>query len=459
MKKTTKQNEKYLFESASVPRALAIMALPAIVSQLITLIYNLADTWFIGRTNNPYMVASCSLVLPMYMLTVVISNIFGVGGGTLIARLIGRGEDSEASRVSAACIWMSLACAAVYSILCFAAMTPVLRLLGASETVLGYAKQYMLFVVVIGGGPVILNSTLSSMLRSIGLSSKASFGLSMGGLLNIVLDPLFMFVILPDGQQVLGAAIATMLSNMAALVYFVVIYRKECSRTILRFHLSEGRISTHSIRSIFSVGLPAATSLLLFDACMTVINRLSAGHGDIELAAVGIVLKTERLPLNIGIGICLGMVPLLAYSYSSGNVRRMDAVFRFGRGVGLLIGIASVILYYFFAPYIMQAFIADAATVRFGTQFLRARCFATPLMFLCFSMVHFTQAIGRGMESFLLAVIRQLVFNIPLLFLLNRMYGMMGIVWTQAVADLCTVIVSYIIYFRIRKQEGWPPGI
>ena len=459
MKKTTKQNEKYLFESASVPRALAIMALPAIVSQLITLIYNLADTWFIGRTNNPYMVASCSLVLPMYMLTVVISNIFGVGGGTLIARLIGRGEDSEASRVSAACIWMSLACAAVYSILCFAAMTPVLRLLGASETVLGYAKQYMLFVVVIGGGPVILNSTLSSMLRSIGLSSKASFGLSMGGLLNIALDPLFMFVILPDGQQVLGAAIATMLSNMAALVYFVVIYRKECSRTILRFHLSEGRISTHSIRSIFSVGLPAATSLLLFDACMTVINRLSAGHGDIELAAVGIVLKTERLPLNIGIGICLGMVPLLAYSYSSGNVRRMDAVFRFGRGVGLLIGIASVILYYFFAPYIMQAFIADAATVRFGTQFLRARCFATPLMFLCFSMVHFTQAIGRGMESFLLAVIRQLVFNIPLLFLLNRIYGMMGIVWTQAVADLCTVIVSYIIYFRIRKQEGWPPGI
>lgn len=457
--KTQKKNEKYLFEEASVPRALAVMALPAIVSQLITLIYNLADTWFIGRTNNPYMVASCSLVLPMYMLTVVISNVFGVGGGTLIARLIGRGEDTEASKVSAACVRMSLIGSAVYSVLCFAAMTPVLRLLGASDAVLGYAKQYMFFVVVIGGIPVLLNNTLSSMLRSIGLSSEASFGLSMGGVLNIALDPLFMFVILPDGQQVMGAAIATMLSNMAALVYFVIIYRKECTRTILRFRLWGQKLSSGSLHAIFSVGLPAATSLLLFDACMTVINRLSAGHGDIELAAIGIVLKTERLPLNIGIGICLGMVPLLAYSYSSGNIRRMDTVFRFGRGVGLLIGIVSVILYYVFAPQIMHAFIADTDTVRFGTQFLRARCFATPLMFGCFSMVHFSQAIGRGKESFWLAVIRQLVFNIPMLFLLNRLYGMMGIVWTQAIADFCTVIVSYIIYARIRRQEGWPPGI
>ncbi|MCR4711585.1 MAG: cation transporter, partial [Clostridia bacterium] len=187
-----------------------------------------------------------------------------------------------------------------------------------------------------------------------------------------------------------------------------------------------------------------------------VINRLSAGHGDIELAAIGIVLKAERLPLNVGIGICLGMIPLIAYNYASGNRERMDAFFRFGRGVGLLIALISVALYYLFAPQIMQAFIRDAETVRFGIQFLRARCFATPVMFLCFSMVHFTQGIGRGKEGFLLAVIRQLVFNIPLLFLLNRLFGMSGIVWTQAVADLCTAIASYLIYFRIRREEGWP---
>ena len=453
------QDRKDLFETTSVPRALALMAMPAVVSQLITLIYNLADTWFVGRTNNPYMVAACSLVLPAFTLSIVIANIFGVGGGTLIARLIGSGREEEASRVSASCIWMALACAVLYSFLCFVGMTPFLRLLGASDHVLGYAKQYMLYVVVIGGCPVILSNTLSSMLRSIGLSSKASFGLSMGGILNIALDPLFMFVILPDGQQVMGAAIATMLSNMAALAYFVVTYRKASVQTVLRGWMGGRYPSSKSLASVFSVGIPAAVSLLLFDTCMMIINRLSAGHGDIELAAIGIVLKAERLPLNIGIGICLGMVPLMAYSYSSGNRERMDAVFRTGRIAGLMIGIASVIMYYVFAPFIMQAFIGNAETVRFGTQFLRARCFATPLMFLCFSMVHFTQAIGRGKESFRLAVIRQLVFNIPMLFLMDRLFGMMGIVWTQAAADLCTVIVSYIIYARIRKQEGWPPGL
>lgn len=453
------EDRKFLFEEDSVPHALWVMAMPAIASQLITLIYNLADTWFVGRTNNPQMVAGCSLVLPVYMLTIVLSNIYGVGGGTLIARLIGRRDNEEASRVSAACIWMALASAALFSFLCLIGMTPLLRFLGASDNVLPYSKQYMFFVVVIGGIPVILSNTMSSMLRSIGRSAQASFGLSMGGVLNIALDPLFMFVILPDGKQVMGAAIATMLSNLTVLAYFIITYRKVGSETILRVRMRGKYPSSESLASIFSVGLPAAASVFLFDLCNIVINRLSSSYGDTHLAAIGIVLKTERLPLNIGIGICLGMVPLIAYSYASGNRERMDAVFRFGRAVGLAVGVISVVLYFTFAPVIMQSFIGDAETVRLGTQFLRARCVATPLMFLCFSMVHFTQAIGRGKESFRLAVIRQVVFNIPLLFLMNHIFRMTGIVWTQATADLFTVIVSYIIYAGIRRQEGWPAGI
>ena len=429
------EDKRFLFEKDSVPHALWVMAMPAIASQLITLVYNLADTWFVGRTNNPQMVAGCSLVLPVYMLTVVLSNIYGTGGGTLIARLIGRGDNEEASRVSAACLWMALASAALFSFLCLIGMTPLLRFLGASDNVLPYSKQYMFFVVVIGGIPVILSNTMSSMLRNIGRSSQASFGLSMGGLLNIALDPLFMFVILPDGKQVMGAAIATMLSNLTVLAYFIMTYRRVGAETILRVRMQGRYPSSESMASIFGVGLPAASSVFLFDLCNIVINRLSSTYGDTHLAAIGIVLKAERLPLNIGIGICLGMVPLVAYSYSSGNRERMDAVFRFGRAMGLIVGVVSVILYFTFAPVIMQSFIGDAETVRLGTQFLRARCIATPLMFLCFSMVHFTQAIGMGKESFRLAVIRQVVFNIPLLFIMNRIFG------------------------RIRRRKDWPAGI
>ncbi len=449
------KDKKFLFEEDKVWHALAVMALPAIASQLIALVYNIADTWFVGRTNDPYMVAACSLVLPVYMITIVISNIFGTGGGTLIARLIGSGQEEEASRVSASCIRMSLCWAGVFSLLCLITMKPLLIFLGASENVLGYAVQYMIFVVIIGGIPMILTSTLSSMLRSIGLSSKASFGLGMGGILNIALDPLFMFVILPDGKQVMGAALATMLSNMAVLLYFIFVYKKAIRETVLRAYFIGEKPSKKSMSAIFGVGIPAATGIFLFDLCNIVINRLAASYGDKQLAAIGIVLKVERLPLNIGVGICMGMVPLLAYSYSAKNIKRMDSIFLFGRAVGVLIGLICVALYYVFAPVVMQSFIADADTVLYGTQFLRARCFATPLMFLCFSMVHFTQAIGRGKESFWLAVIRQIVFNIPLLFLLSSLLGMTGVVWTQAIADLFTAIVSYIIYARIRKQEGW----
>ena len=453
------EDKRYLFEEISVPRALWIMALPAVASQLINLIYNLADTWFVGRTNNPDMVASCSLVFPVFMITVVISNIFGVGGGTLITRLIGADKEEEASKVSSACIKMALISAVIYSAFCFLGMTPILRGLGADEKVLPFSKQYMFYVVVLGGVPCILNSTLSSLLRSIGLSSKASFGFSMGGVLNILFDPLFMFVILPDGQQVMGAAIATLLSNLISMCYFIITYRGACKETILKGLSKADNLSASSRSAIFKVGIPAATGIFLFDMCNMVINRLTSSYGNNELAAIGIVLKAERLPLNIGVGICMGMVPLLAYNYSSGNRERMDAVFRFGRAVGLSIGFVCVGLYYIFSPQIMKAFIEETETVYYGTQFLRARCFATPFMFLCFSMVHFTQAIGRGSASFLLAVVRQLVFNIPLLFLLNGLFGMMGIVWTQATADFCTVIVSYMVYAYIRKKEGWPAGI
>ena len=449
------KDKKYLFEKASVPRALAVMALPSIASQLIILIYNIADTWFIGRTDNKYMVAACSLVLPVFMLTIVIANIFGAGGGTLIARLIGRGENEEASRVSSACVWMAFASAAFFSLACFLSMTPLLRLLGASSNTFDYAKQYMLCVVVLGGVPSILSSTLSAMLRSIGMSSKASFGLSMGGILNIALDPLFMFVILPDGEQVLGAAIATMLSNFVSLLYFVIVYGKACKSTILRFRMKKRYPSGRSFGSVFGVGIPAATSILLFDICNMIINKLAAAHSDTDLAAISIVLKVERLPLNIGVGLCIGMVPLLAYNYSSGDHDRMDRIFGFARLVGLSISVVSVAMYFFLSPSIIHAFINEPETVRLGTQFLKARCFATPVMFLCFSMVHFTQAIGRGVASFALALIRQVVFNIPILLIMDHLFGMTGIVWTQAIADLLTAVVSYIIYEHIRKKMGW----
>nr|WP_326185063.1 MATE family efflux transporter [uncultured Oscillibacter sp.] len=440
---------KEIFETRPVPAALAKMAVPTIVSQLITLVYNIADTWFIGQTDNPYMVAASSLVLTIFLMISAISNLFGVGGGSLAVRLLGSRDEEEAGRVASLSLVLAAGAALVFSLLCLLFMDPLLRFLGASGNTIGYAKQYLVFVVVIGGLPTVLSNTMSAMVRNIGHSREAGFGLGLGGVLNVILDPIFMFVLLPDGYQVAGAAAATMLSNVVTLVYFILVYRRLSGGTVLALPRRVEKIRRESLRPLFSVGIPAAMSLLLFDLTNIVVNRLASGHGDIELAAMGIVLKVERLPLNIGIGICLGMTPLVAYNYAAKNPQRMNAFFKTARLAGLVVSVLCVAFYRVFAPYIVRAFIADADTVRFGTEFLQSRCFATPFMFLSFHMVHFMQAVDRGKVSFLLAVIRQLFLNIPILFLMNALFGMHGIVWTQLAADAVNVAASYIIYHRL----------
>lgn len=449
--KTTNENAgtKEIFETKPVSFSLAKMAIPTIVSQLITLIYNIADTWFIGQTDNPYMVAASSLVLTVFLMTMAIANLFGVGGGSLVVRLLGSKDEEEAKKVASLSLVLAVVTSLIFSALCFIFMNPLLRLLGASDNTIGYARQYLMFVVVIGGLPTVLANAMSAMVRNIGYSKEAGFGLGMGGVLNVILDPIFMFVILPDGYEVAGAALATMLSNMITLVYFTFVYRRLEGETVLSLPRGIEKIRRESLSSLFSVGIPAAMSLFLFDLTNIVINRLAAGHGDIELAAIGIVLKVERLPLNIGIGICLGMMPLAAYNYASKNYKRMKDFFKAARLAGLIVSVLCVVFYRVFASYIIGAFISDADTVRFGTEFLQSRCFATPFMFLSFHMVHFMQAVDRGKVSFQLAVIRQIFLNIPVLFLMNYLFGMSGIVWTQLIADMINVVISYIIYGRL----------
>ncbi len=447
-----KTNEKTeIFERMPVPKALTKMAVPTIVSQLITLFYNMADTWFIGQTNNPYMVAASSLVLTIFLMTTSLANLFGVGGGTLAVRLLGRKEEGEARRVASLSLVMAAGAALVFSGACLIFMNPLLRLLGASSNTIGYARQYLIFVVVIGCLPTVLSNVMSAMLRNVGYSREAAFGLGMGGLINVALDPLLMFVLMPDGYEVMGAAIATMLSNCAALLYFVMVYRRVRKTSILALPVRVERIQSSSMRSLFSVGVPAAVSILLFDVTNMVINRLASSYGDFQLAAMGIVLKVERLPLNIGVGICLGMVPLVAYNYASQNLERMRSFFSTARLAGLVVAVCCVVLYRIGAPWLIAFFIDDPATVAYGTQFLQARCFATPFMFLSFHMVHFMQAVDKGKISFLLAVIRQLCLNIPIVLIMNALFGMAGIVWTQMTADAINVVFSYVIYHRVMK--------
>ena len=446
------EKNKAIFESIPVPEAVRIMALPTIISQLIVLVYNMADTFYLGRTNNPFMVAGVSLILPVFNICLSLAGLAGIGGGALISRLLGAGDAKEAEKVSAFSISLAVVTTAVFSAGMLLFMIPILRLLGASGNTLTYAAQYSFCVIVLGGIPTVLSNVMANLLRSVGESGKAGFGIAMGGVLNIILDPLFMFVLFPKGYEVLGVGVATLISNCCACAFFTVTILRDQADTVLRFRLSNGLPRTENVRSVFTVGIPSSIATLLFDIDYIVIDKLMSGYGDIALAAVGIVLKVERLPLNVGIGICQGMMPLVAYNYSSGDRKRMFRIIRFSLITGLIVGALSVAMYEILAGGIIRLFIADPETVRLGTDFLRIRCLATPLMFMSFFTVYTFQGFGRGGRSLFLGIMRWAVFNIPMLFILNHFIGMYGIVWSQVTADILTVALSAFVYFSFRRK-------
>ena len=442
-------DRKEIFESIPVPSALRVMIVPAVISQLIVLIYNMADTFYVGQTGNPYMVAGTSLILPVFNITLCLAGLAGIGGGSLISRLLGQNREDEARRVSAFALRLSLCVAAAFSIGMGLFMRPVLEFLGAGENTYRYASQYALCVIVLGGIPTVLSNVLSNLIRSIGRSQQAGNGIALGGILNIVLDPLFMFVLLPDGYEVLGAGIATCLSNCIACGYFLTLLVRMGRQSVITFRSGDGRAERESVIAVFAVGVPSAVATLLFDLDYMIIDKLMVSYHDLALAAIGIVLKVERFPLNVGIGICQGMLPLVAYNYASGNHERMRSIIRLARGLGLAVAAASILMYEILAGQLARVFISDAQTVEMASRFLRIRVLATPLMFLSFFPVYLFQAFGKGRVSLFLGMTRWLVFNIPMLFILNGIFGMYGIVSSQVTADTLTVILSFYVYSRL----------
>ena len=340
----SKYTTKEIFEDLPIGKSLTELALPAIAAQLIALIYNIADTFFIGRVNNPLMITATSLTFPIFAMSAPVAIVSGTGGGTLISRLMGVHREDEARKVATFSIYTCIAMGTLYAMLVFIFMRPLLLFLGASEDVYEFTRQYMTCVVALGGLPTVFTHAMANLLRSVGHSKEAGFGSAMGGILNIVLDPLFMFVILPQGQEVIGAGVATMLSNLASSIYFIITICKLNGSTPLGFRFKNGLPQGKYIRELFLVGLPSATTTLLWDVNNMELNRLMAAYGDKAVAAIGMTIKIERFSLNTCVGLCMGMTPLVAYNYSAKRYDRMFEYVKCARRRGVIISVISIAL-------------------------------------------------------------------------------------------------------------------
>lgn len=448
-----KSKEKVaLFETTPVVKALLTMAIPTIISQLITMIYNLADTFFIGLTEDPYKVAAASVVSILFFILTSLANLFGVGGGSLMSRLLGEKKHSDAKRVGVFSIYGSLVIAISYSLVCLMLTEPLARLLGASNNTIEYASSYLFWVVVVGAVPATLSLTMSFLLRSAGYSKESGIGLAIGGIANIILDPLFMFVFLKPGNEETGAALATLLSNVISLLYFLFVYYRLRGKTILSISPKYIKIEKRYFVDIFAIGLPSALTGMLANISHIIKNNLTSGYGDIELAAYGIVQKVDMLPLNIGMGLCQGMMPLVAYNYASKNYSRMKSFVFVAQVLGMVVAGVCILIFEVFAPQITWIFIREKETIAYGTKFLRIACLATPFMIANFQKIYCLQAMGKGKESLFLGILRQGLIAIPTIFIMNHFFALIGIVSAQLVSDGIAFIFSTLIYRSVYKK-------
>ena len=369
--------------------------------------------------------------------------LFGLGGSSLISRMMGAQNHKDIKYVSVFSIWGGAAVTLLFSLGTWAARVPLLDFLGASPDTYGYAEDYLFWVVVLGGVPTMVSLALGHLLRSEGHAKQASAGMMFGGILNVVLDPVFIFIF---HLHVAGAAMATALSNTASVVFFVLQYIRLKDKTAVS--LNPRYFTFRFVRPIFSVGLASALATALGNASNMVMVHLASGYGDIPVAAYGVVKRIDQFPLNVSMGLCQGFMPLVGYNFAAKNYSRMRKVSTFSWKVALIMSACFIACFAAFAPVILHLFIPEAQTSTLGASFLRIACLAVPLTSVNFLISYTLQAMGKGVQSAILTSCRQGLLNIPLLIAMNLLFGLYGMIWTQLVVEIIMLPVSLGMYFH-----------
>lgn len=445
--------EKYIFEDAPVSEAIARLAFPAVMGQIILVIYNMADTFYVGLTGSDAMLAAVTVCMPAFMFLSAIANLFGVGGASVISRAMGGQNTGRARHASAFAFWGCLLVTVIFSLLTWSMMDPFINLLGGTHLDVHYhARAYMTVTVVLGGAVTSMNMLLAHLIRSEGRSMQASFGVLIGGLLNIALDPLFMFVILEPGNEALGAAIATTLSNLIGTLYLASFISKTRYMSVLSFRLGREMLEEQTWRDVVISGFPAFLMTLLENVSYAVLDKLMSLSGMETQAGIGVAKKVNMLAHCIVRGMAQGVLPLIGYNYASGNHRRMrDTVVTstvISTSMALLCTAASL----FYSRQLIGVFIQGSSdSLNFGAKFLQILSIGAPFSAVAYQFISFFQATGHGSTSLILAILRKGVLDIPLIFLLNRLIPIFGIVWATPIADIAccaTAVAAFALFIK-----------
>lgn len=442
--------EKEIFEEMPVRNAVLTLAVPTVISQLIVLIYNMADTWFIGQTRDPYQVAAVTVCYPLFLMLNAVANLFGIGGGSLISRLLGKRDYKNAGAVASFTIWAAGAAALLYSLFIFITGDTILNLLGTEEAAFGYASDYLFWTVVVGGFFTIENLIFANLIRAEGGARIASIGMALGGILNVFLDPIFIFLL---GFQVAGAAIATALSNTVSLIFLLQYYVRSRKNSLVKTEWMPQVIAGAEAKELLSIGTPAALQILLSAVSNSVLLGLMSSYSSMAISGVGVMQKIKIIPFQIAQGISSGILPLVAYNYAAKKRQRMQDAISFALKMELIIIIASMILLELFAEPITGFFVPDADTILYGSRFLRLRVIALPFTTVEFTLIAVFQGTGSAKQAFILSFLRKGIIDLPLMVLANMIWPMYGIMLVQPIMEFTGAVTAVIMYRRMNKRD------
>lgn len=444
-----------IFEKEPYRKAVLRQIAPSIAAQMIALVYNLADTWFVGLLNDPGQTAAVTVVYPFFIMLTAISNLFGVGGAAAVARSLGKKEPDKAREISSVSFWGGLVFSCVLIGLFALLMRPALSLCGATEATFSHCIGYAGSAIVLGGVFGSMSMLLSNLVRAEGNSLAASLGVSLGGVLNIILDPFF---ILPRflGLGAAGAGLATAVSNVFSCVFFLAYLQRKRGVLSLDPRLL-GSFRVH-IGTILGIGLPSAVQFALTVVAIAAQARFVSRYPTEAVAALGIIKKLDNLPINFSIGTAAGLLPILAFNHAAGNNERMKKCFRFGLSIALGFALFCLVLYEIFAPALAGFFIKDEKTVGYAASFLRLMVTAMPLMSVCYPMIIRFQAMGRAKESLVVSILRKGVIDIPLLFLMDAVWPLYGLMLVQPIVDGISVTAAALLSGRLRKGRDRTPA-
>ena len=440
-----------LFESRPIPTAVVTLSVPSVISSLVMVIYSLADTFFVGMMNDPVQNAAVTLAAPLLLAFNAVNNLFGIGSSSMMSRALGRKDYDTVYRSSAFGFYASLICSLLFSLLYGVLQSPILVMLGANAETIQATANYLFWTVLLGSAPSILNVVLAYLVRAEGSSLHASIGTMCGCLLNIVLDPIF---ILPWGLNLgaAGAGCATCLSNTVACLYFFVLLFVKRGKTYVCIKPSMFRPSKQIVKGVCGVGIPASIQNLLNVTGMTILNNFTSAYGSDPVAAMGIAQRVNIVPFQIAMGFSQGIMPLISYNYTSGNIKRMKKTFMFTAKISLGFILAVMLTFVFAAEPIISMFMKNESIVAYGAAFQRGFCFALPFLCIDFLALGVFQSCGMGMKSFVFAVVRKIVLEIPALFVLNWLFPLYGLAYAQFVAELILGTIAVVVLVRMFRR-------